>query len=263
MSIPSIRAFPALLSVCLAAGCTAWGQAVGQSGGAVQPSFEVASVKLRKGEVTFSSGPFIRGRMVRATALTLRDLIAGAYDIRYDQISGGPSWADSDHYDIDAKAAEGEGGPLTEAQARQMMQSLLADRFQLRVHRETQEAPVYELVVGKNGPKMKPVAADAPGNSHVMGNDKGLHMERSHGVMQELADQLSLTAGRPVLDRTGLTGAYAYKLDWYPANRIPPPDLDTPSMFTALQEQLGLRLESAKGPVEKLVIDHAERPSEN
>jgi uncharacterized protein (TIGR03435 family) len=226
------------------------------------PSFDVASVKLHKGEVTFSQDPTPRGRRVIATASTLLDLVTYAYGMRYDQISGGPSWAGADHYDIEAKA-EGEGSPLTAAQSREMVQKLLSDRFQLKVHRETVEAPVFALVVGKNGPKLKPIPADATGGGFVRATGKGLHMEAKKGTMEQLARQLSATAGRPVIDRTGLAGYYAYTLDWFPANRVPPPDLDAPSMFAALPEQLGLRLESTKGPIEKLVIDHVEKPSEN
>jgi len=224
-------------------------------------SFDVASVKLHPGVVTFSSDPAIHGRTVTATASKLRDLIEYAYAVRSDQISGEPTWAASDHYDLDAKA-EGED-TLTTAQSRQMVQALLADRFQLKVHRETQDVPIYALVIGKGGPKFQPSAPDASGGYSVRAGDNGLHMEVKRGTMEQLARQLSNTAGRPVMDKTGLTGNYAYTLDWFPADRTPPPDLDAPSMFAALQEQLGLRLESTKGPMEKLVIDYVEKPTEN
>jgi uncharacterized protein (TIGR03435 family) len=224
-------------------------------------TFDVASIKLHKGMVTYSADPSIHGRRVSGTASTLLDLITYAYAVRYDQISGGPGWAGSDHYDLDARA-EGEG-TLTTAQSRLMVQALLADRFQLKVRRESMEAPMYALVIGKNGSKLKESAPDATGGQSVRGNEKGLHLEAKRGTMAQLVDQLSHTAGRPVVDRTGLTGYYAYTLDWYPANRIAPPDLDAPTMFTALQEQLGLRLESTKGLMEKLVIERAEKPSEN
>jgi uncharacterized protein (TIGR03435 family) len=88
-------------------------------------------------------------------------------------------------------------------------------------------------------------------------------MEVTRGTMEQLARQLSTTSGRPVIDKTGLKGFYAYTLDWFPANRIPPPELEAPSIFTALQEQLGLKLEDADGTVKKLVIDRAEKPSDN
>lgn len=224
-------------------------------------SFDVASIKLHSGNITFSSDPAVRGRTVTGTASTLLDLITNAYGVRYEQVSGGPSWLSSDHYDISAKA-EGEG-TLTKEQARQMLQALLEDRFQLKIHRETKEVPVYALVVGKNGPKLKETSADAPGNNFVRGSSAGLHMEATRGTMEQLARQLSTTAGRPVIDRTGLTGYYAYTLDWIPASRTPEPDSDTPSMVTAIQEQLGLKLERSKGPFEMLIVDRAEKPTEN
>lgn len=241
------------------------GVAIAQSPAQPQPearaAFDVASVKLHPGTITSSSDPAVRGRTVTGTASTLLDLITTAYGVKYEQISGGPNWVNSDHYDISAKA-EGEG-TLTKVQAQQMLQSLLEDRFQLKIHRETKEVPVYALVIGKNGPKLKETSADAPGNNFVRGSITGLHMEATRGTMEQLARQLSGTAGRPVIDRTGLTGYYAYTLDWIPANRDPEPDSDTPSMVTAIQEQLGLKLERAKGPIEMLIIDRAEKPSGN
>jgi uncharacterized protein (TIGR03435 family) len=144
-----------------------------------------------------------------------------------------------------------------------MLQALLAERFQLKVHRETREIPMYAVVVGKNGPKMKPVSADATGGSFVRTGDQGNHMETTKGNMVQLADQLSFTAGRPVIDKTGLQGYYAYTLDWFPANRTMPPDSPASDMFQAIRDQLGLKLENTKGPGEELVIDHVEKPSEN
>src|SRR5262245_15292251 len=115
--------------------------------------FEVASIRLHKGAVTFSADPAVRGSRVIGTASTLADMITVAYGVRYDQISNGPSWITSDRFDIEAKAP-GDVPPTAE-QARLMMQNLLAERFQLRMHRETRDFPVYALVVGKNGPKLK------------------------------------------------------------------------------------------------------------
>jgi len=225
-------------------------------------SFEVASIKLHPEPITMSRDPSIHGSRIVGTASTLLDLIEDAYGLRRDQIMGAPPWAESDHYDLAAKA-EGEA-VITKDQFRQMMQSLLADRFQLQTHRETVELPIYALVVAKNGPKFQPSPPDAPNHGFVRGDAKGLHMEATRGTMAQLALQLCVTAGRPVLDRTGLTGIYTYTLDWFPANRTPPPDLDAPpSMFQALKDQLGLTLESTKGPVERLVVDHVANPSEN
>lgn len=240
------------LGVCLAAATSAGSQSV---------AFDVATIKLREGEIRMSSGPSIRGRTVTCTALTFRDLATFAYDVRYEQLAGGPRLIGEDHYDLVAKS-EGEGA-LTQAQARQMMQTLLADRFQLQVHRETQEVPMYELVIAKSGPKVKPAAPDATGGYSVRTTDKGLHMESSRSTMEQLTRQLAGTSGRFVVDKTGLTGLYAFTLDWWPANRVPPPEVETPTMFVALQEQLGLKLESTKGPMERLVIDRVEKPREN
>jgi uncharacterized protein (TIGR03435 family) len=225
-------------------------------------SFEVASIKLHPEPIAFSSDSQVHGSRVTATAITLIDLITNAYGVRYDQISGGPSWVKSERYDVAAKA-EGEG-TITKDQLRQMLQTLLADRFQLKVHREARETPVYELVVGKNGPKLKEVAADATGGYVSRGSNTGqMRMEASKGTMEQLARQLSVTAGRPVIDKTGLTGYYKYTPDWLSANQPPDPDPDVPSIFTAVQEQLGLKLESTKAPVEMLIVDHSEKPSEN
>ena len=220
-----------------------------------QATFEVASIKPHVGTVTAWGGSF-HGPRLTETAITLRELIEDAYDLRNDQIAGGPSWIGSDRYDIDAKA-EGDAA-LTRVQQQQILQALLADRFQLQVHRETKEMPVYALVAGKNGSKLKENSADAKGPNFVRGTTAGMHMEASNGTMENLARQLSFTAGRPVVDKTGLTGFYAFTLDWTSAT-----DSDLPSVFTAVQEQLGLRLESQRAPVEMLLIDQAERPSPN
>jgi uncharacterized protein (TIGR03435 family) len=225
------------------------------------PSFDVATVKLCKGVITHSADPVVRGRTVTAIAVTLRDLLTYAYSVRYEQLAGGPGWIGDNHYDLMAKS-EGEG-PLTPAQSRQMMQTLLADRFHLQVHRITEEVPMYALVVAKGGPKFKVSEPDATGGYSVGVTERGLRMETTRSTMDQLARQLAGTSGRFVVDKTGLTGLYAFTLDWWPANRTPPPDSDVPSMFDALQEQLGLKLEPIKGPMEKLIVDNAERPPEN
>jgi uncharacterized protein (TIGR03435 family) len=224
-------------------------------------SFDVATLKIRKGPSTFSSDPVVRGRMVTANAVNLRDLLTYAYSVRYEQLGSGPSWTADDHYDLVAKS-EGEG-ELTTSEARQMMQALLADRFQLQVHSETRETPMYALVVAKDGPKMKPSAPDTIGRCSVSGSGKGMRMEGLRCTMDFLAKQLAGTSGRFVVNHTRLVGPYAITLNWWPANGTPPPDSEVPSMFAALQEQLGLKLEAIRGPLEMLVIDRAEKPLEN
>ena len=160
--------------------------------------FDVVSIKLRTDEITFSRDPGVR-RAVRGTASTLNDLITYAYSVRYDQIAEAPQWAGNDHYDLDAKS-DGEG-VLKDEEARLMMQAVLADRFQLRFHRENREMPAYDLVVLKNGPKFKSAAPDAPGGFAVRGGPRGLHMEARKVTMEQLAHQLIQSVGRPVVDR--------------------------------------------------------------
>jgi uncharacterized protein (TIGR03435 family) len=228
---------------------------------AAQSTFEVASIKLHPEPIRVSIDPSVRGRTVTGTASTLLDLITNAYGVKYEQVSGGPGWVKSDHYDVMAKAA-GEG-TLTKEQAQQMMQALLADRFQLKIRRETKEVPMYALVVGKNGSKLKASSADAAGSNFVRGANGLLHMEATNGTMERLATQLSGSAGRPVIDKTGLKGYYAFMLDWTPANGAAVSNPDAVTVFTAVQEQLGLKLEPTTGPLEMLIINHAEKPSEN
>ena len=224
-------------------------------------AFDVASLKPHPGEITFSADPSVSGTRVTATAVTLADLLTSAVGVRYDQISGGPSWAASDRYDLAARAA-GEA-VITKAELRQMLQALLAERFHLKFYREMKDVPSYVLVVGKGGPKLQESAADAPGNSFVRAGVDGMHMEAASGTMEQLARQLSNTAGRPVLDKTGLAGHYAFKLDWIPPDKTPGPDSNTPDLFTALREQLGFRLDAAPTPIEILVIEGAEKPAAN
>jgi uncharacterized protein (TIGR03435 family) len=209
-----------------------------------------------------------------AGGVNLMSLIAQAYDVRGFQIVGGTGWMNDDKYTIVTKdeAKNPTGAELSamndtqrqQAQDRLMakVRAMLADRFQLKTHRETKEMPVYDLTVAKGGVKMQVAPED--GN-----NDVGLNSSRTNeaktGVtakrlpMEILTRFLSNQVGRTVVDRTGLTAHYNFKLV-YTADMG---DTTGPSIFTALQEQLGLKLESGKGPVEVVVIDRAEKPSEN
>src|SRR5215471_16847487 len=196
-------------------------------------SFDVATLKLVKGPISLSQGAVIRGRTVTCIAVTLRDLLTYAYDVRYEQLASGPLWVGEDHYDVMAKS-EGEG-VLTQAQSRQMLQKLLAGRFQLQVHRETQEVPMYALVVAKGGPKLKP-ATETKACYSVRGSEKGMRMEARCGTMDHLVRQLAGTAGRFVVDRTELTGQYEFTLEWWPEGSTRPADSNVPSMFDAVQE---------------------------
>jgi len=225
-------------------------------------SFDVASIKLHAGLVT-TVDLSISGTRVTVSAMTLADLIADAYNVKFYQVSGGPKWAHSDPWDIIAK---GQGdGILTRYQVRKMVQSLLADRFRVKLHRETREMAVYAVVLGlggKGGPKLKVSAPDAVSTLQVSGGKGGrIQIMTTKGTMEQLVDQLSANLHRPVLDKTGLTGSYDYKLEW--AREDAASNSDAPSIFAALQEQLGLRLEAMKAPVETMVIDRVEKPSEN
>jgi uncharacterized protein (TIGR03435 family) len=226
------------------------------------PAFEVASIKQH----VFAGGGgrlgmSISGSRVTISTLTLRSLILAAYNVKVYQISGGPSWAGeaATAFDIEARA----NGTPTVDQARVMLQSLLADRFQLKLRRETKDLPVYDLVIAKNGPKMKESAADTQGSQSMRGTPaRPRRMTYTKMTMERFVSGLVNDAGRPVIDKTGLTGNYDFTLEYTP-DGTPADAANGPSIFTALEEQLGLKLEPSKAPTEILVIDHAEKPNEN
>jgi len=226
-------------------------------------TFEVASVKLSPPD---AQGMFVRPLPggLRISGATLRNLISIAYSVRGFQISGGPKWLDTERFDIEARAAAAPAGPPApreeQKKINERLRNLLADRFQLTLHPETREQPVYSLVVAKGGPKLQESAEPGSlirmlGRGKLNGRAVGLGM---------LALNLSNELGRTVIDRTGLTAKYSFQLNWVPSTNSPDaPDPDGPSVFAALQEQLGLRLEAGKGPVEVLIIDRVEMPSGN
>jgi bla regulator protein blaR1 len=239
--------------------------------------FEVSTVKpnLDK-DFRVSIGMQPGGRFV-GTGVPLRMLIGTAYDVRDFQISGGPGWLATDRWDINAKA-EGVSGRLPPEQFGPMLKALLEDRFQLKTHMETKEMSIYALVPGKNGAKLKPNSGQ-PGPMMRMGRGE---LTATKVPMNMLTRMLSQQLGRTMVDKTGLTGEYDFKLEFLPeigqggfGGLNPPPpgafgpdgpgavDPGRPALTTAVQEQLGLRLDSQKGPVEMLVIDHAEKPTEN
>ena len=244
------------LVVCLCAGI-AWGQ----------ETFEAASIKPHPGIITHSSDPSATGSRVTAVASTIMDIVYTAYHVRPDQVVGLPGWAASEHYDLEATAGHG----ITVEQMRAMLQTLLAQRFQLQVHRETREIPMYSLALGKNGPKFKESEVDETPKGSIMGDGVGMHMVVAKGTMAQLASRLSSNgAGRPVMDKTGLSGRYDFDLEWAPDNsqfggEVPPAPSEAAAapLFVAIQEQLGLKLEATRGPVPALIIDKAERPSAN
>lgn len=229
---------------------------------AQSPAFEVASVRPFQG-LPLNVEMNVSGPRVTISEYGLRGLLMTAYQVESWQISGGPVWLDTDRFNIVANAP-GEGSPTGE-QVRQMLQTLLAERFQLKVHREKKERPVYALVVDKHGPKLKP-GTSADSSFTAGGRARTVQLTFQKRTMEFFALQLSTSGGlgREVVDKTGLTGNYDFKLEWAAGNDgNPPPDSNEPGLFTAVQEQLGLKLEAQRAPVQTLVIDHAEKPSPN
>ena len=254
-----------------------------------------------------------------ASGFTLQALITMAYGIRDFQLSGAPGWLNSDRYDVEAKMDSLTADALQKlspdertATRQKMLQALLADRLKLTIHRETKDGQVYSLVIGKNGSKLKeataeelaaapptgprggggvgtggggggggtPVTRGGPGTFTMsMGRGGTQSMSLQAMPIATLADMLARNVGRPVVDKTGLTGKYDIKLEWSRDDvqmQPPPPgggpttvngqsvpDSNAPTLMEAIQQQLGLKLESGKGPIENIVIDHVEKPSEN
>jgi uncharacterized protein (TIGR03435 family) len=220
-------------------------------------SFEVASVKPSgpNDQLMYRLQP--GGRYI-ANANTLKNLVANAYGVPLYRITGGPGWGDSDRFNIEAKVGiQLKPWPDSNTQLSQMVQSLVEERFKVTVHRETRQETIYELVVAKGGSKLK-----AAGESESPGF--GVEPGRVHSMavpLEYLAGNLSQVLERSVVDKTGLSGKFDYTLTYAPDTATPGDD--GPSLFTALEQQLGLKLESTKGPVEFLVIDHAEKPDAN
>ncbi len=258
------------------------------------PKYDVASIKPGSSD----PGPsFLRfnpdGTSIHN--MPLQFLLRAAFGVENDRLVGAPSWVASNRYDIEAKVAPEDAPKLDKLKAedrRAMLIPLLVERFNLKYHHDTRELPMYALVVAKGGPKLKastPKAADEPPGSPFAGTPpKGIdargrmmmspgRIESQDTTLDMLAHLLAPQLGRTVVDKTGLTGRYDYTLQWTPDNAPPPmmgakdgsaaavPEADTSgaSLFTAIQEQLGLKLEADKGKVDVIVIDHIDLPSPN
>lgn len=255
-------------------------QSVPASASAPAPIFDVAAIRVNK------SDPSARSHIIsssanghfRAINVTLKSLVQWAYAIPDTRIVGGPAWLNSTKFDLDATAdpavdEQMRNVPSAEGKLRKqaMLQSLLADRFQLKVRLESRELPIYALVLAKDGPKFKPSQI----NGTTINTRRGeITVSGSDDTVALLADELAKYFGRVVVNQTGLHDRYELDLKWTPdepaASRpgasgptAPAADSSLPSIFTAIQEQLGLKLESQKGPVSVLVLDHVEMPSEN
>ena len=284
--------------------------------GETLPTFEVATIKPTPAGTRMMRIQWMPDGY-RVENVTLRQIIRNAYGANSDaQLVGGPQALLDQSFDVEARMDPAEAARLKtlsrddkQREMALMMQSLLRDRFQLKMHVETRELPTYDLVVAKGGPKLQataPVAPAAPapppppgadpsappapptppdlstplphkpthGMTMMRATSTGVEMSVSAGTMDELAQMLTPqeeVGGRLIVDKTGLAGKYDYYLDWTPAaaEMAPkgadgtPSASDAPGLFTALQEQLGLKLEPSKGPVQIVVIDHLEPPSPN
>jgi len=254
-----------------------------------RPEFEVASITIDASDTARSFTGISSPGTFSAKNVTLKGLIMSAYGVRAFQIVDGPGWIDSERYDITAKPyvdpSSAPGSPEKQWQEMTLMlQSLLQNRFQLRIHRETRELPIYTLTIAKGGPKLnatkcvpfpsdappsRPVAGEKPpdycGNSRQGRNGLNRTLDGTGIAISDLTQwALPNITDRTVVDRTGLTGKFDVHLEWMPDDLTGnSADATGPSIFTALQEQLGLRLESTKNGVDVIVVGHAERPSEN
>jgi bla regulator protein BlaR1 len=274
------RLLVALVAFSALGGIPAQGQIVHSSG--PLPSFEVATIK-----------PFQRDGMPGGpgSVLTTRTFIESAYNLPIgskERVLGGPGWLDTTLYAIEGKVSETLSTEMKKMDREQRMrqtclmrQALLADRFHLKVHFETRQMPIYELTVAKGGPKLTlakepPPVTPEPGDlARPENTRRGIRVIRKPRNITEMTateEPLdTLVAGtflgldRPLVNKTGLTGKYDFTLTWTPNPSMAPGTNETegPSIFTALQEQLGLKLVPKIGPVEVIIIDHIELPSEN
>jgi uncharacterized protein (TIGR03435 family) len=257
-----------------------------QQSQATQPAYEVSVIKPHpSGNDGSSIGT--RDNSFTAVNVSLRTLISNAFDIRPDLISGLPQWAEDAHYDLTAKTLDPNLDALSKLTGKQrdaMLAAVLESRFELRVHEETKQLPVYDLAIAKGGSKLKPTiwtdptivpkGADSglpPGSIQIRTDSVNVQMTATAIPVFELAVNLALVLQRTVIDTTGLSGKYDLSLKWMsndasmsaastPTNSD---EVAAPPIFKAIEEQLGLKLVAAKGPVRTVVVDHVERPSPN
>jgi len=279
----------ALIACNMATAAPDRAQSQPQTTAAPSPVYEYEAVTIKPGK-----GPGPGSRIGLWTApdgfsawfITLQQMISVAYGVERFQISGGPGWLPSERFDIEAKMDAATADALAKLNQdqrvlaqQQMLQALLASRFRLTVHRETNELTIYKMVIAKGGPKLQQAEPDGahPGTGSIRGSQLSGEITGQAVPIAILARNLTQMLGHPVLDQTGLKGVYDFKLQFAPDDRLQPPpglapnqrlpvpaaDSSAPSLFDALHEQLGLKLESGKGPVKVIVIDRVERPSPN
>jgi len=312
----ALLAFVATVMICFASAPPAWAQAAPQVSSANAPTFEyeVATIKTYKPGSAEAGGGMRVGVSnapdgFTASGVTMLMLVQFAYGVQPFQISGGPDWVTSERFDVDAKMDSAVADALQKMNQddrtltrQKMLQALLADRFKLTVQHDTKELPIYTLIVGKNGTKLKEVSPDAaaaavaptpgrgvrggPGSIFVGFDSGSLTLNGTAVPIVAVVRTLSQSLRRTVVDKTGLTGRYDITLKWSPedngggpapgfagppAGGAPtgpvvggaPPESSGPTLLVAVQEQLGLKLESGKGPVDMIVISHVEKVSDN
>lgn len=239
--------------------------------------YDVVSIKPNKsgsGRTSIS----VNNDSYSAENISMKQMLSNAYDVKEYLISGLTGWANSARFDVNAKIVGMDADALkklTDKQRQAMLQQLLTDRFQLKVHTQTEVLPIYEMVVAKGGAKITAVEPagpdpDADKSKEFKGMGRGSMRVNNtvltaHDVaLESLANSLSVRLSRTVVDKTGLKGNFDLSLTWSPDDgSAAASDSSAPSLFTALQEQLGLRLQPAKGPVSTLAVDHVELPTEN
>ena len=228
--------------------------------GAAVLRFDVVSIRENTGGAAGGDGRMsLRDGFLQVNNLLLKSLITSAYGVHEGLIFGLPRWAEEAHYDIRAKVTDADPIVLTtmsREQRRALMVAMLEGRFQLKVHPVTRELPVYDLIVTKGGPRISESTREQHAEVHK------LEFTGTAVPILGLSSFLEELVGRSVVDKTGLKGAYDFRLQWEPDETVADHDA-FPSIFTALQEQLGLKLQPNKGPVKTLSVDHLERPSEN
>ena len=221
-------------------------------------AFEAVSIRRNRTAAMASDTNTTPGRLSLVN-VTLLSVIRRAFGVLDPQIVGAPDWLSTERYDI--VAVTGDGTDLTDQSRQAYLQSLLVDRCQLSFHREMREIRVYSLVSSKDGPRLTDHTGPGEYSMRVEPTDDGrLRLRSTQGNIGRLAEILAGQVGNVVTDRTGLSGEYDFTLEWAPNLND---SATSPSLFTALNEQLGLKLEAAKSPVQALVIDRIERPTEN
>jgi uncharacterized protein (TIGR03435 family) len=226
------------------------------------PSFEVATINPSD-PMDQSDGFHTNGHRIFVENEPLSTIVSIAYDLHRDQIIGAPAWFTKDNYDI--HGVPDLPGQPSWAQQKKMLQKLLTDRFQLKFHREQRELSVYTITVAKSGQKVTPTKSDTAGLPNQNCNGSNLKRECSfiNYSISLFAQSMQFFLPRPIIDHTNLTGKYDFNLSWTP-DTVPNPAADAPpGLLTAIQEQLGLKLETTRAPAPVLIIDHIERPSNN